>query len=133
MQRCRRSIGNEAAFDGDVDIGDIMPFFDRARVLPAPRRAMRDSFFAHAPHSMHDSKGDRANVAATGRDARSRTFVDDDGHRWKVSEQLFSEYDRRRGRSLIFESELAVRRVRDYPSDWFTLDDAALVRLSWGV
>jgi hypothetical protein len=52
---------------------------------------------------------------------------------WRVFEQPFSEYDRRTGSSLIFASELAVRRVRDYPSDWFTLSEAALERLSWGV
>ena len=52
---------------------------------------------------------------------------------WRVFEQPFSEYDRRTGCSLIFASELAVRRVRDYPSDWFTLPEAALERLSWAV
>lgn len=66
-------------------------------------------------------------------DARSRTFVADDGQIWHVSEQPFSEYDRRRGFSLIFASELAVRRVRDYPADWFGLTEDALAALSWGV
>lgn len=75
----------------------------------------------------------RANPAGKSSDPRSRSFVDDDGHLWKVSEQPFSEYDRRRGASLIFESDLAVRRVRSYPEDWFTLSDAALARLSWSV
>jgi hypothetical protein len=60
-----------------------------------------------------------------------RVFVDDEGNRWRVSEQPFSEYDRRRGLSLIFSSESAVRRVRDYPRDWAALPDAELVRLSW--
>ena len=48
-----------------------------------------------------------------------------------MSEQPFSEYDRRSGYSLIFSSELAVRRVRDYPSDWFALSDSDLAALSW--
>ena len=64
---------------------------------------------------------------------RSRTFVDDDGTHWRVSEQPFSEYDRRRGRSLIFASDLAVRRVRNYPADWFSLPELELMSLSWGV
>jgi hypothetical protein len=50
-----------------------------------------------------------------------------------VSERPYSEYDRRTGSSLIFASELAVRRVRDYPSDWFALSDSDLAALSWRV
>ena len=50
-----------------------------------------------------------------------------------MSERPFSEYDRRSGRSLIFSSELAVRRVRDYPGDWFSLSDSELAALSWRV
>lgn len=64
---------------------------------------------------------------------RSRRFTDDLGQTWLVSEQPFSEYDRRSGFSLIFSSELAVRRVRDYPSDWFALSDDELAALSWRV
>lgn len=64
---------------------------------------------------------------------RTRTFTDDLGHTWLVTEQPFSEYDRRSGSSLIFSSELAVRRVRDYPSDWYTLAAPALIALSWRV
>lgn len=64
---------------------------------------------------------------------RERAFVDADGNAWTVSEQPFSAYDRRQGRSLIFESDLAVRRVRNYPDDWIALSDAALLRLSWHI
>jgi hypothetical protein len=64
---------------------------------------------------------------------RSRSFTDDLGQTWLVSEQPFSEYDRRSGHSLIFSSELAVRRVRNYPSDWFTLSETDLAALSWRV
>jgi hypothetical protein len=63
----------------------------------------------------------------------TRTFTDDLGHSWEVSERPYSEYDRRRGSSLIFSSELAVRRVRDFPRDWFDLPDRALEELSWRV
>jgi hypothetical protein len=34
--------------------------------------------------------------------------------------------------SLIFESDAAIRRVRDFPADWRTLTDAELEALSWG-
>jgi hypothetical protein len=66
-------------------------------------------------------------------EARLRSFTDDLGQTWLVSERPYSEYDRRSGFSLIFSSELAVRRVRDYPDDWFTLSDRELAALSWRV
>ena len=63
----------------------------------------------------------------------SRTYIDDDGVCWHVSERAFSPYDRRSGKSLIFASDLAVRRVRNYPADWHLLPELALIALSWGV
>lgn len=75
----------------------------------------------------------RERIVVAPSDGRTRTYTDDSGMTWRVYEQPFSEYDRRTGFSLIFASELAVRRVRDYPSDWFTLSTAALERLSWRV
>lgn len=62
-----------------------------------------------------------------------RDFVDRDGVRWRVYELAFSEYDRRRGMSLIFASDSAVRRVRHYPPDWTALSDDELASLSWRV
>jgi hypothetical protein len=62
----------------------------------------------------------------------SRVFFDAEGNRWHVSERSFAGYDRRRGSSLIFASDAVVRRVRDYPADWHTLSDEALLALSWG-
>jgi hypothetical protein len=80
---------------------------------------------------MTDSHDDRSATHA-GRAAEAvRVFVDADGTRWQVSERHFSDYDRRRGRSLIFASDAAVRRVRDYPDDWYSLSDAELSALSW--
>ena len=61
----------------------------------------------------------------------SRSFVDDDGAHWTVYEQAFGEYDRRSGRSLIFDSDSAVRRVRNYPGNWLELSDRELLELSW--
>lgn len=63
--------------------------------------------------------------------ASARIFVDADGTRWQVSERPFADYDRRSGLSLIFASDSAVRRVREYPPDWSTLSDAELLALSW--
>jgi hypothetical protein len=60
-----------------------------------------------------------------------RVFIDADGAKWRVYEQPNSDYDRRRGSSLIFASEAAVRRVRQFPADWRTLSNEALARLSW--
>lgn len=64
---------------------------------------------------------------------RSRSYIDADGAHWNVYEQAFSDYDRRSGASLIFESDAAVRRVRLFPADWFGLTDAELMELSWQV
>ena len=74
---------------------------------------------------------ERTEVLSSNEQTRVRSFTDDLGQIWLVSERPFSEYDRRSGASLIFSSELAVRRVRDYPSDWFTLSNADLAALSW--
>ena len=64
---------------------------------------------------------------------RERVFEDAEGNRWRVRESPFSPYDRRRGRSLIFWSDGAVRRVRDYPDDWHQLTDDELAHLSWKI
>lgn len=74
---------------------------------------------------------ERTEVERSVEPTRTRSYTDDLGQIWLVSERPFSEYDRRSGCSLIFSSELAVRRVRDYPSDWFSLSDADLAALSW--
>jgi hypothetical protein len=72
-------------------------------------------------------------VAHSAEQTPIRSFIDDLGQTWLVSERPYSEYDRRTGSSLIFSSELAVRRVRDYPSNWFALSDSDLAALSWRV
>lgn len=62
---------------------------------------------------------------------RVRVFMDADGTQWRVSERPFADYDRRRGLSLIFASDSAVRRVREYPAHWLHLSDDDLIALSW--
>ncbi|MDQ6633197.1 MAG: hypothetical protein M3Z10_00370 [Gemmatimonadota bacterium] len=77
----------------------------------------------HPPH--------KYDVPARDASQAVRTFVDGDGVSWRVHEQAFSEYDRRKGRSLIFSSDGAVRRVRGYPDEWMQLSAAELSDLSW--
>jgi hypothetical protein len=69
--------------------------------------------------------------STTGSPKGEREFVDAEGARWRVYEQAASDYDRRRGTSLIFASDAAVRRVRAFPADWQSLSDEELARLSW--
>ena len=80
---------------------------------------------------MTDPTGRRGEIQKDQTSGVERVFIDGDGIRWRVHEQPFSDYDRRRGMSLIFSSDGAVRRVRNYPADWMTLSDADLAALSW--
>jgi hypothetical protein len=50
---------------------------------------------------------------------------------WRVYERA-SVYDRRIKPDLVFESDGVIRRVREYPSNWAELSDAALMSVSWG-
>lgn len=61
---------------------------------------------------------------------RRRTFTDDEGVFWDVRETSVPAYDRRGGLCLIFESANAIRRVRNYPPEWFEWSDDDLAELS---
>jgi hypothetical protein len=76
-------------------------------------------------------KDDRFDVSIDSAALPGRSFMDAEGTHWRVYEQPFADYDRRTGMSLIFASEAAVRRVRDYPADWMDLSDQELMALSW--
>jgi hypothetical protein len=89
--------------------------------------------FSDAPGLMSESSKSNESTRADETVEREREFMDVDGTRWQVKEMSFSLYDRRRGRSLIFWSDGAVRRVRDYPADWYGLSDEELIRLSWKI
>ena len=52
---------------------------------------------------------------------------------WLVYELRALPFDRLSGSSLIFESDSAIRRVRNYPDNWRELSDAALFALSWSL
>jgi hypothetical protein len=54
--------------------------------------------------------------------------LDAAGTFWTVCEVAYT-LDRRSGRSLVFESEGAVRRVRTYPEEWHSLSDEKLAQL----
>lgn len=49
---------------------------------------------------------------------------------WVVVEIRDAPYDRRGGRSLVFSTDGVMRRVRNYPANWFTLSDEELLALS---
>ena len=50
---------------------------------------------------------------------------------WLVYELPALPFDRRATSSLVFESENAIRRVRNYPPEWRELSDTDLWELSW--
>lgn len=55
--------------------------------------------------------------------------VGDHTNLWTVYELPPADYDRRRTATLIFESEFSMHRFRDYPADWRSLPDVALLRM----
>jgi hypothetical protein len=56
-----------------------------------------------------------------------------DGEEWLVYELPPTAFDRRTSPSLVFESDVAVRRIRQYPPGWRSLSDNELFALSWSV
>ena len=61
---------------------------------------------------------------------RVRVVAATDGRHWIVSEVPPPQGDAAESGSLIFVSNHAMRRVRDYPSDWYEWSDADLVAVS---
>ena len=61
------------------------------------------------------------------------SFRDKEDNCWTVQEVDTSKVSwARRPSCLIFSSELAIRRVWDFPADWRKLGNGELERLSWG-
>jgi len=56
-----------------------------------------------------------------------RVFDDAAGLEWRVT-----EHESASGRSLVFMSSSAMRRVLNYPADWWLLSERDLEALSWG-
>ena len=73
----------------------------------------------------------RHDLSLTNDSPAERFFDDAEGTRWRVYESRLTDYDKHRGQSLIFSSETAVRRVRDFPENWANLSDEDLRLLSW--
>jgi hypothetical protein len=79
---------------------------------------------------MSDSTDEgRADVARPPAPSVRKLYADDD--LWIVRE-VAPSYDRR-GTHLIFESSNTMRRVRNFPANWFELDDAELYALSCSI
>lgn len=55
-----------------------------------------------------------------------------DGQPWLVYELPPLVFDRRTSPSLVFETDGAMRRVRNFPPHWRDLTDEDLFALSWG-
>lgn len=75
----------------------------------------------------HDPSDAEMQHLADAFDGRRHFVVD--GVAWSVRLAV-NPYDRRTRPDLIFESETAVRRVRNYPSNWRELSDDELITLS---
>ena len=52
-----------------------------------------------------------------------------DGLRWYVHEVPAPAFDRRGGMHLLFDGESIMRRVREFPANWFDLSDDELYDL----
>lgn len=113
----------------NAGLGSSWPRTEAARLLDhgAPkllRLSRRLALFRH----MTDTRQPSSQVEQLQRTAR-RVLLD--GVLWLVYEMPAQAYDRRQKPSLIFETDTAVRRVRNYPADWRALTDQDLLTLSW--
>lgn len=97
--------------------------------MPAPNNNPAD-FYAISPEQRAASS-DRQHQSARARALATARIVPTDDGQWRVYELESGPYDRRSGRSLIFESDGVLRRVRDYPANWRELSDAQLMEVSW--
>ena len=88
-----------------------------------------------ADDGTHDatSRPTVTNAKGTGRpdagaEQRARTIQDDTGRIFTVSEKQLATDGR--DPSLLFVSDYSIRRVREYPANWFQLSDAELFAVS---
>ena len=73
---------------------------------------------------------DQAEDQRTQATSLTRVIVGGDGRTWLVRQTPPSPYDRRGAPTLVFLTDDVMRRVRDYPSNWFELSDTELFALS---
>jgi hypothetical protein len=69
-------------------------------------------------------------AAPVSRNLHVRSICDEYSHAWTVSERAVPYADPRGTGSLIFDSDYSVRRVRNFPTNWFELSDAELCVIS---
>ena len=67
-------------------------------------------------------------MSAPRRTSRIRTLLSDDGVAWRVFE-LPATGPYGLAHHLIFDGAVVVRRLRDYPPNWYELSDCELARL----
>jgi len=60
----------------------------------------------------------------------TRTIVDPSGRVWFVRQVFAASYDRRGASSLVFVTDDAMRRVREFPDNWRELSDNELYAVS---
>jgi hypothetical protein len=77
---------------------------------------------------MNDAEPSRPKAVAI-QEAQTRVIEGDD-KRWRVREEPWPIADRRGGTCLIFDADTVVRRVRNFPPEWFEWSDADLYSLS---
>jgi hypothetical protein len=119
--------GHRRALEDDAAIARLLSHATSPQPRPRSSAALR----------LHEVAADseRMGVAtervahATRRDTRTR-WIDGDGLRWKVNEVEWAATDRRTGTCLIFDAETVIRRVRDFPSDWYEWSEADLYAVS---
>jgi len=95
-----------------------------------PMLSPHDSTAADRPNAMEHEPIDRTPPL---RRAVLRVVTDADGRSWRVFEREAPETMPCEPpvRCLYFDSDVAVRRVHDYPTGWATLPDEDLLRVSW--
>jgi len=59
-----------------------------------------------------------------------RALLGEDGRVWAVYTIPAANYDRRGGLCLLFDSADVMRRLRNFPDNWYELPDAELYALS---
>ena len=100
-----------------------------ASSLAHPRSPLSDS----ATHQLADGARRRRRpllvIERLQMDGEVRRVVDSEGTHWLVYELSGVSYDRRR--SLVFESDTSIRRVRSFPENWRSLPDEELLAISW--
>jgi len=77
-----------------------------------------------------DTLGDAMPPPARPSFPRVRVVGGGDGRQWVVRELSPPVTDRRGTNSLVFATESLIRRVRNYPHDWYDCSDDELLALS---